>query len=91
MLPISSPTFSQGLSSYRLGRARRDLLSSLAPGSKMREPGNEVVSSLGLNHGAKYTFDTYDTLILFCDKLRSQAFSFHANLGNKKYIISCRY
>ena len=33
---------SQGLSSYRLGRARRD------PGSKMRDPGNEVTYSIQL-------------------------------------------
>ena len=33
----------QGLSSYRLGRARREKnLSSLAQGGKMIDPGNEV-------------------------------------------------
>ena len=45
-LKIAAPIFleifqprSEGLSSYRLGRARRD---SLAPGGKMRDPRNEV-------------------------------------------------
>ena len=36
----------QGLSSYHLGRVRRDPLSSLAPGGKMRDPGNEVGASI---------------------------------------------
>ena len=38
---------SQGLSSSRPQREKRDSLSSLARGGKMRDPGNEVVLLLG--------------------------------------------
>ena len=39
---MSNQPRSQGLSSYRPGRARREGLSSLALGGKMRDPENEV-------------------------------------------------
>ena len=52
---------SQGLSSYRLGRARRDRHSSLARGGKLRDPGNEVdlraACSLFIVNAGVCTFD----------------------------------
>ena len=53
-----SQTRSQGLSSYRMGRARRDPLSSLAPGGKIRDLGNEVALFSGCAHKINHAIDS---------------------------------